>query len=67
MDGGRGLQAEAAQSALTVIFRVIIGGLTSVILIVQLDFSSRSVCSYFLEVTSQNYGRLCHGYSLLIR
>ena len=34
IDGGRGLHAETAQSALTVILKLIIGGLTSVILIV---------------------------------
>ena len=34
--GWGGLHAETAQSALTVIFRLIIGGLTSLILIVQL-------------------------------
>ena len=34
IDRGRGLQAETAQSALIVSFRLVIGGLTSVILIV---------------------------------
>ena len=34
IDRRRGLHAETAQSALTVIFRLVIGGLTSVILIV---------------------------------
>ena len=32
IDGGRGLQAETAQSALTVILKLVTGGLTSVIL-----------------------------------
>ena len=32
--GGRGLHAETAQSALTVILKLVIGGLTSVVLIV---------------------------------
>ena len=34
IDGGRALHAETAQSALTVIFKLVIGDLTSVILIV---------------------------------
>ena len=33
-DGRRGLQAETAQFALTVIFKLIIGGLTSIILVI---------------------------------
>ena len=33
-DGGRGLHAETAQSAVTVVLLLVIGGLTSVILIV---------------------------------
>ena len=34
IDGGRGLHAEIAQSTLTVILKLVIGGLTSIILIV---------------------------------
>ena len=34
MEGGRGLRAETAQSVLTVIFKLVIGGLISIILIV---------------------------------
>ena len=34
IDGGRGLHAETAQSALRVVLKLVIGGLTSVILIV---------------------------------
>ena len=34
IDRGRGLHAETARSSLTVIFRLVIGGLTSIILVV---------------------------------
>ena len=45
---GRGLHAETAQSALTVILKLVIGGLTSIILIVLSTVGSdskESVCS----------------------
>ena len=34
MEGGRGLHAETAQSVVTVIFKLVIGGLLSIILVV---------------------------------
>ena len=47
IDGGRGLHAETAQSALTVILKLVIGALTSVILVVlstvSLQFQGRFV------------------------
>ena len=64
IDGGRGLYVETAPSALTVILKLVIGGLTSVILIV-LSTVSGSVCSHFLEASPQNCGSLCRGYSLV--
>ena len=52
IDGGRGLCAETAQSALTVILKLVISGLTSVILIVltalNLQFQGQFV-SHFLR------------------
>ena len=52
IDGGRGLRAETAQSALTVILKLVISGLTSVILIVltavNLQFQGQFV-SHFLR------------------
>ena len=66
--GGRGLQAETAQSALTVILKLIVGGLINVILnalgTVSLQF--QAACSHFLEASSQNCGSLCHGCNLVI-
>ena len=49
------------QSALTVILKLVFGGLTSVVLIVLgTVFSSRVVCFHFFEACSQN----CGSYSL---
>ena len=49
---GSGLYAETAWSALTVILK----------LVMQSDsFSSKEVCSHFLEASSQNCGSLCQG------
>ena len=62
-----------AQSALTVILKLVIGGLTSVVPAsswlfqgYSLSSASESVCFHFLEANSWNYGILCHGYSLVI-
>ena len=64
-----GLHAETAESALTVILKLVTGGLTSVILIVlstvSLQFHNRFV-PIFLEGSSLNCGSLRHGYSLVI-
>ena len=60
----RGLHAETAQSALTVILKLGIGGLTSVMLVVS-GVVPGSVCSSFFEASSQNCGSLDHGYSLI--
>ena len=53
--GGRWLQAETAQSSLTVIFRLVISGLTSIIMMVlgtvNLQFRvDLFLCSQFLEL-----------------
>ena len=61
----RGLHAETAQSALTVILKLGIGGLTSVMLVVS-GVVPGSVCSSFFEASSQNCGSLRHGYSVVI-
>ena len=53
------------QSALTVIFKLVISGLTSIILIVlgtvNLQFQGKFVC--FFAANSWNCGSLCRGYS----
>lgn len=56
------------QSALTVILKLVISGLTSVILIVVGTVVSvpGSICSHFFEAGSRNCGGLCPGYSLVI-
>ena len=56
------------QSAPTVVFRLVTGGLTRVILIVlcTLVFSSRTHVFAFLEAIIQKCGSLCHGYILAI-
>ena len=66
MEGG--LHAETVQSALTVILKLVIGGVTSVILVIlsTVNLSSRSVCSHFIKANSWNCGSLCYGYSLVI-
>ena len=63
-----GPRAETAQSALTVIFKLVISGLTHVILIAlcTLVFSSRTHVFAFLEAIIQKCGSLCHGYILAI-
>ena len=60
---GRGLHAETAQSALTVISKFVISGLTSVIFFV-LIFSSRVSPGPNLK---PNCNSLCCGYSLVTR
>ena len=61
---GRGLHAETAQSAL----KLVIGGLTSIILIVlstlKLQFQGEFIS--ISEVSSWNCGHLYHDYSLVI-
>ena len=46
IDGGRGLRAETAQSALTVILKLVIDGLTNVILVVlsTVTLQFQSIC-----------------------
>ena len=68
IDRRRELHAETAQTALTVICRSVTGGLTSVVWLLKYSQSSvpGSVCSHFLEASSQTCGSLCHGYSLVI-
>ena len=63
-----GLHVEIVQSALTVIFKLVISGLTHVILIAlcTLVFSSRTHVFAFLEASTQNCGSLCHGSILAI-
>ena len=46
-----------------VILKLIISGLTSIILMV---LSTVNLQFYFLEASSENCGSLCHGYSLVI-
>ena len=62
------LYAETAQSALAVIFKLVISGLTHVILIVlcTLVFSYRTHLFAFLEAITQKCGSLCHEYILVI-
>ena len=54
--GGRGPDAETAQSALTVILKLVLGDLSSVIFLGLSLYSSSSVlglvCSHFFEATS---------------
>ena len=66
--GSGELHAETAQSALTFISKLVIGGLTSVILVVlsTVNLQFRSICSHCFEVISPNCGSLCHGYGLVI-
>ena len=68
IDRRRGLHSEAAESTLLVIVKLVIRGLTCVILVdgVQLIFSSRSVCFHFSEAISQNCCSFCRGCSLAI-
>ena len=64
---GRGLHAEMAQATPTVILKLIMGGLTGVILIVlNIIFSSRFVFSHFLGASSQNCSSLCRDYGVVI-
>ena len=63
LDRGQGPCAEAAQSALTVLLKLVICDLTSIIL---LKYRSSSVCIHFLETISWNCGSVHHGYSLVI-
>ena len=65
IDRGRGSHAETVQSALTIILKLAIGGLISVILIV-LGTVNLQFQFHFFEANSQNCGSLCHGYSLII-
>ena len=69
IDRGRGPHAETAQSALTVILKLVICALISVLLIVLSTVSLQvqgPFFPYFSEANSQNCGSLCHGYSLVI-
>ena len=54
IDGGRGLRAETAQSASTVILKLVIGGLTSITVTilstVSLQFQHRFVSSFLRSV-----------------
>ena len=65
---GRGLHAETAQSALTVILKLVIGGLIGVFLIIitTVTLQLQSVCSGFLEARSRILGGVCHGCSLTV-
>ena len=64
IDRRRGLHAETVQSALTVIFKLVMGGLTRVILVVlgavNLQFRG-SVCFHFFEANCWNCGSLSYG------
>ena len=64
-----GLHAETAELAMTVIFKLVISGLTSVILIVlgmvNLQFHGSYVSS-FSEASSRSCGSSCLGYSPVI-
>jgi len=65
--GRGGLRAERAQTALSVILKLVTCGLTSIMLIKYYSFSiPESVCPHFFQAKSQNHGSLCHGYSLVI-
>ena len=61
MDGGKGLRAETAQSALTVILKLVIGGLTSVILIV-LSTVSLQFQGQFVPISSRAVLRIVATY-----
>ena len=64
IDRRRGLLAETAEPALTVIFRLGIGGLISAIMVV-LGTVPGPVCSHFFEASSWNCGSLCHGHHIV--
>ena len=69
IDGGQGLHAETAQSALTVVLKLVIGGLTSVLFTVLSTFSlqSQGQCvAISLRPVFINCGSLCHSYRLTI-
>ena len=65
---GGWLTAETAQSAPTVIFKLVMSGLTSAILTFRYSLSSvpGSVCSHFFVASSQNCSSSCCGQSLVI-
>ena len=70
---GGGATSRTTQSDLTVILKLVIGGLTSIVPAsswlfqgYSLSSTSGSVCSHFLEANSWNCGSLCHGYSPVI-
>ena len=67
--GWVGLHAETAELAMTVIFKLVISGLTSIILIVlgmvNLQFHG-SYVSNFSEASSRSCGSSCLGYSPVI-
>ena len=50
IDRGRGLHAEIAWSSLTVVFRLVIGGLTSIILVV-LDMVNLQFLGRFVSIS----------------
>ena len=65
--GRGGLRAERAQTALSVILKLVTCGLTSIMLIKYCSFSvPESVFPGFFEAKSQNHGSSCHGYGLVI-
>ena len=68
IDRRRALHAETAQTALTGIFRLVVGGLSSVIWLFECSQTSVPglVCPHFLEAGLETCGSLCHGCSPLI-
>ena len=59
--GGRGLYAETAQSALTVIFKLVISCPTIVILVILGTINLQFQSFHFFEVSSWNCGSSCLG------
>ena len=68
IDRRRALHAETAQTALTGIFRLVVGGLSSIIWLFECSQASVPglVCPHFLEASPETCGSLCHGCSPLI-
>ena len=65
---GGGLYAEIAQSTLTVIFKMVIGGLNSIILVVLGTVNHQFqglFLPHFSEANSENCGSSCPEYSLV--
>ena len=61
IDRGRGLHAETAQSALTVILKLVIGGLTTIILIV-LSTASLQFQGQFVPISLRPFLRIVAAY-----